>query len=131
LQEQRVVRLMRSAGLKGKGRARRPPRPTTADPTHPVAANVLNRDFRADRPNQKWLADITYIDTPEGFLYLAALLDVFSRRVVGWAMANHMREDLIEDALRLVLAQRQPSAISCTTPRPTATFRSRQRVHQR
>ena len=105
--KQRVARLMRSAGLRGTGRARRRPRTTTVDPTHPVAANVLNRDFSANTPNQKWLAAIPYIDTLEGFLYLAGVLDVFSRRVVGWAMADHMREALVEDALRLALAQRQ------------------------
>jgi putative transposase len=104
----RVERLMRSAGLCGKGRARRRPRTTHADPTRAVVGNVLNRDFTAAQPNQKWLADITYIDTLEGFLYLAGILDVFSRRVVGWAMAQHMREDLVEEALRLALAQRQP-----------------------
>jgi len=105
----RVARLMRSAGLRGKGRARHRPRTTQVDPTRAPAPNLLNRDFSADGPNQKWLADITYIDTQEGFLYLAGVLDVFSRRVVGWAMADHMREDLVEDALWLALAQRRPS----------------------
>ncbi len=104
----RVARLMRSAGLRGKGRARQRPHTTQADPAHAAVPNVLNRDFSADGPNQKWLADITYIDTQEGFLYLAGVLDVFSRRLVGWAMADHMREDLVEDALRLALAQRRP-----------------------
>ena len=104
----RVGRLMRSVGLHGKGRARHRPRTTQADPRRIPAPNVLQRDFSANRPNQKWLADITYIDTQEGFLYLAGVLDVFSRRVVGWAMADHMREDLVEDALRLALAQRRP-----------------------
>jgi putative transposase len=106
--KQRVARLMRSQGLQGKARARRRPRTTVSDPTRSPAANVLNRDFRANQPNRKWLADITYIDTREGFLYLAGVLDVFSRRVVGWAMADHMAETLVEDALRLALAQRQP-----------------------
>ena len=105
----RVARLMHSAGLRGRGRARHRARTTQADPTHTPAPNVLNRNFSADRPNQKWLADITYIDTQEGFLYLAGVLDVFSRRLVGWAMADHMREDLVENALRLALAQRRPS----------------------
>src|SRR5689334_9816193 len=100
---------MRQAGLRGKGRAHRRPRTTTADPTRPPAPNLLNRDFTAQQPNTKWLTDITYIDTVEGFLYLAAVLDVFSRRIVGWAMANHMREELVEEALRFALAGRQPS----------------------
>jgi putative transposase len=107
--KQRVARLMRAAGVQGKGRGRRRPRTTAADPTRRTAANVLNRDFSAEGPDQKWVADITYIDTLEGFLYLAAILDVFSRRVVGWAMAEHLRGDLVEDALRLALAQRQPN----------------------
>jgi transposase InsO family protein len=107
--KQRVARLMHSAGLQGKGRARRRPRTTVSDPTPAAAPNVLNRDFSADRPNPKWLVDITYIDTLEGVLYLAGVLDVFSRRAVGWAMADHMREELVEDALRLALSQRQPT----------------------
>jgi putative transposase len=106
--KQRVARLMRSQGLQGKARARRRPRTTVSDPTRSPAANVLNREFHADQPNHKWLADITYLDTQEGFLYLAGVLDIFSRRVVGWAMADHMAETLVEDALRLALAQRQP-----------------------
>ena len=106
--KQRVARLMSAAGLAGKGRGRHRPRTTVSDPTRPAASNLLNRDFSAERPNAKWLADITYIDTREGFLYLAAVLDVFSRRVVGWAMADHLREPLVEEALRLALAQRQP-----------------------
>ncbi len=106
--KQRVTRLLRGPGLQGKGRGRRRARTTLADPTHRVVANGLNRDFSADGPNQKWLADITYIDTLEGFLYLAGILDVFSRRVVGWAMADHMRQELVEDALRLAFSQRQP-----------------------
>jgi putative transposase len=106
--KQRVARRMHEAGLQGKGRSRHRPRTTVSDPARPAASNLLNRDFSAERPNAKWLADITYIDPLEGFLYLAAVLDVFSRRVVGWAMADHLREQLVEDALRLALAQRQP-----------------------
>ncbi len=71
--KQRVARLMNKAGLQGKGHARRRPRTTVRDMARPVAPNLLNRDFSADRPNAKWLADITYIDTLEGFLYLAGV----------------------------------------------------------
>src|SRR5258708_14284152 len=106
--KQRVTRLMRGQGRQGKGRGRPRPRTTWADPTHRVAANVLNRDFSADGPNQKWLADITYIDTLEGFLYLAGILAVFSRRVLGWAWADHLRKELVEAALRMASSQRQP-----------------------
>jgi putative transposase len=79
----------------------------------PVAPNVLKRDFGAERPNEKWLADITYIPTEEGWLYLAATLDLYSRRVVGWAMADRMTNDLTLDALRMAVQQREvdPSLI--------------------
>jgi putative transposase len=87
--KQRVARLMRQAGLQGKGRTRRRVRTTVSDPTRPTAPNLLERDFSAETPNQKWLTDITYIDTLEGTLYLAGVLDAFSRRLVGWAMADH------------------------------------------
>jgi hypothetical protein len=67
---------------------------------------VLNREFTAERPNAKWLADITYLDTYEGWLYLAAVLDVYSRRIVGWSMHTRLTTDLVEDALRMALGQR-------------------------
>jgi len=76
---------------------------------HAVAPNVLQRNFEADQPNQKWLTDITYIPTMEGWLYLAAVLDLYSRRVVGWAMSNRMTRDLTISALRMALLQRQPA----------------------
>ncbi len=106
--QHRVARLRRSAGWQGKGRARHRPRTTHSDLTRAAAPNVLNRSFSADRPNQKWLADLTSIDPPEGYLYLAGVVDVFSRRLVGWARADPMREDLVEAALRMALVQRQP-----------------------
>lgn len=105
----RVERLMRVQAIQGVSRCRK--RPTTTDSRHklPVAPNVLNRDFSASRPNQKWLGDITYIDTREGFLYLASLEDVFSRRIVGWAMADHMETSLVNSALDMALFHRQPT----------------------
>jgi putative transposase len=105
----RVERLMRVLHIQGLSRRRK--RPTTTDSNHklPVASNVLNRDFSARAPNQKWLGDITYIDTLEGFLYLASLEDVFSRRIVGWAMADHMQTSLVASALGMALFQRQPN----------------------
>jgi transposase InsO family protein len=75
-----------------------------------VAANLLDRDFLASRPNEKWSGDITAIWTMEGWLYLAAVLDLFSRRVIGWAMAARQDERLVENALRMALQQRRPSA---------------------
>jgi transposase InsO family protein len=101
----RVARLMRRNGL--KARCRRRYRVTTkVDERHPVATNVLDRDFTAQQPNQKWLADITYIDTQQGWLYLAAVLDVFSRRIVGWSMQKRMTKSLVIDALQMALGQR-------------------------
>ena len=104
----RVARLMRQQQLVAKHRRRRV---KTTDSRHrlPVAPNRLNRDFSAERPNEKWVADFTYIDTAEGWLYLALVLDVFSRKLVGWAMDTHRQTALVERALRMALAQRQPA----------------------
>jgi transposase InsO family protein len=74
-----------------------------------VADNLLGRDFTAQAPNQKWLGDITYIATQEGWLYLASLEDVCSRRIVGWAMDERLKGELVERALRMALARRQPA----------------------
>jgi len=91
----RVARLMGEVGLAAK--QSRKFKITTTDSNHddPVAPNVLDRDFTAERPNQKWLADITYIPTDEGWLYLAAVLDLYSRRIVGWAMADTLERQLV------------------------------------
>lgn len=102
----RVARLMRTNGIVAR-RRKRYKVTTQVDARRPVAPNVLARDFTADRPNAKWLADITYIDTYEGWLYLAALMDVYSRRIVGWSMQIHMRSELSEDALLMALGQRK------------------------
>jgi len=106
----RVARLMRAASLTGIRRGRRVPRTTVADPTRAAAPNRLDRDFAATAPNQVWVGDLTYIPTREGWLYLAVLLDAHSRRVVGWAMADHLRAELAVDALALALGRRRPSA---------------------
>ena len=84
--------------------------PTTTDSNHnlPIAENLLNRDFTATRPDEKWVSDITYIPTEEGWLDLAVVIDLFSRKVVGWAMENHMRTDLVIDAFDMALAHRRP-----------------------
>jgi transposase InsO family protein len=73
-----------------------------------VAENLLNREFAADRPNQKWVTDITCIPTDEGWLYLAGVLDLFSRKIVGWAMADHLRTDLVSEALQMAIQHRCP-----------------------
>jgi putative transposase len=105
----RVARLMGLAGLKVK-QTRRFRATTKRNKADRVAPNLLNRDFGAERPNQKWLADITYIPTLEGWLYLAAILDLFSRRVIGWAMSDRMTTDLTLAALKMAIRQRQPGA---------------------
>jgi putative transposase len=107
--ENRVARLMRLYHIQAK-QTRCYKGTTKRNKTHPVAPNVLQRDFAADRPNQKWLADITYIPTLEGWLYLAAILDLYSRRVVGWAMSDRMTSNLTTSALNMALCQRQPAS---------------------
>lgn len=107
--ENRVARLMRQHGLQAR-QVKAYKVTTKADETHPVAPNLLDGDFSAARPDEKWLADISYIPTAEGWLYLAAIMDLFSRRIVGWAMASRMTSTLVEDALRMALRQRRPAA---------------------
>jgi transposase InsO family protein len=103
----RVARLMRLRSLRAK-QVRRFRATTKRNRTHRAAPNRLKRDFTTDRPNQKWLADITYIPTLEGWLYLAAILDLFSRRIVGWAMADRMTTELTRRALQMAIRQRRP-----------------------
>lgn len=103
----RVERLMRENGI--RARVRRPFRRTT-DSAHgyPVAPNLLDREFDPKRPNQVWATDITYIWTREGWLYLAVVMDLFSRRIVGWSMADHMRTGLVANAMAMALGNRLP-----------------------
>jgi putative transposase len=103
----RVARLMQKAGLQGCIRGRR--KRTTRRDEHAVPApDLVRRNFAAASPNRLWTADITYVHTQEGFLYLAFILDVYSRRVVGWSMANHLRTELVVDALEMALWRRKP-----------------------
>lgn len=104
----RVARLMSSHQIRAK-QPRRRIRTTQSDPGLPVAPNLLEQDFSAQRPNQKWVSDITYIPTGEGWLYLAVVMDLFSRRIVGWAMAARMTRELVLQALRMACKQRQPA----------------------
>ena len=103
----RVERLMRQHGLSGLVRRRRG-RTTIRVPGVRVCDDLLERDFTATAPNQKWVADITYLRTWEGWLYLVAVQDLYSRRIVGWAMADHMRTELVVDALQMALSHRRP-----------------------
>jgi transposase InsO family protein len=104
--ENRVARLMRLRGLRAR-QTRTYKSTTKRNQADPVAPNVLKRDFEAGRPNEKWVADITYIPTEEGWLYLAVALDLFSRRVVGWAMSDRMTSNLTTNALRMAFHQRE------------------------
>lgn len=104
----RVARLMRRHGIAGARPKRKRPVTTQRDGRAGAAPNLLAQDFVATRPNEKWLADITYIDTDEGWLYLAAVLDLFSRAIVGWSMADHLRSELVEEALKMALGRRFP-----------------------
>ncbi|MGH2445375.1 MAG: IS3 family transposase [Candidatus Limnocylindria bacterium] len=105
----RVARLMRRAGLSGVQR-RRFVRTTIRDAAAAPAADLVGRRFTRDAPDRLWVADITYLPTAAGFLYLAAILDAWSRRVVGWAMAPHVRATLVSAALAMAVARRQPGA---------------------
>jgi putative transposase len=104
----RVARLMREAGIQGKMPRRKHPRTTQTDDTHPVAPNLLNRQFSGKKRHEVWLTDITYIETMEGYLYVAGVLDLGSREIVGLAMADHMRTELVDKALEMALVQQRP-----------------------
>jgi transposase InsO family protein len=104
----RVERLMRAAGLAVPARRRRTPRTTDSRHDHPVAPNLLERRFAADRPDAVWLADLSYIPTGEGWLYLAAVRDLATREIVGWSMADHLGAELACDALLMAIRRRQP-----------------------
>ncbi len=103
----RVERLMRQAGLSGLI-AKKYRSTTVRVPGVRVAEDLLDRDFAAGAPNRCWVADITYLRTWEGWLYLVAVQDLYSRRIVGWSMADHMRTELVSDALQMALARRRP-----------------------
>ena len=104
----RIARLMREAGLQAIQRRKFKVTTTDSDHNYPVAPNRLNQAFRTSRANEKWVADITYIPMDEGWLYLAAILDLHSRRIVGWAMSDSRHRQLVIDALLMVVQSRQP-----------------------
>ena len=106
----RVARLMRAANVRGVSR-RKAPRTTQRRLGARPAPDLVKRNFTASRPNELWVADITYIRTWAGFLYLAVVVDVWSRRVVGWAMATHLRTELVMDALHMAILQRHPQDV--------------------
>jgi putative transposase len=110
LGRKRVARLMRTARVAGVSRRRRV-WTTRRDPAARPAPDLVERAFTVDAPNRLWVADITYIATWAGFLYLAVVLDAWSRRVVGWAMATHLRTELVLDALNMAVTQRRPTHV--------------------
>ena len=108
MSKKRVERLMKKAGIhaitKKKYRAT-----TDSKYSLPVAANSLNRNFSVDKPNQFWVADITYVSTRKGWLfYLSAIMDLYSRKIVGWSMKNQITQDLVIEALNMAIKQRRP-----------------------
>jgi putative transposase len=105
----RTARLMREAGLRTKYK-KRFVTTTKSNHQHGIAENVLARGFKAEKPNQKWVTDITYIPTTQGWLYLAVVLDLFSRKIVGWAFSNSLETKLVLDALEMARKKRKPSA---------------------
>jgi transposase InsO family protein len=107
--ENTVAKVMREQGIRSVVSRRFKVRTTDSSHDHPVAPNVLGRDFTADAPDRKWAADITYVATGQGWLYLAVVIDLCTRRVVGWAMADHLRAELCLDALDMALKRRRPA----------------------
>jgi putative transposase len=106
----RVARLMRQAGIQGAKRRGRPWRTTTPDPSALRRPDLVRRDFSAAGPDRLWVGDFTYLRSWEGASFFSFVIDAFSRRVVGWQLASHMRTDLVLDALRMALGQREPGA---------------------
>ncbi|MFC1960382.1 IS3 family transposase [Chloroflexota bacterium] len=102
----RVARLMRLNGIRAQ-RKQRYKVTTKRNPAREPAPNLLAQDFNADAVNEKWVADITYINTREGWLYLAAILDVYSRKIVGWSMSERLQKRLVEDALAMAVGRRE------------------------
>jgi putative transposase len=106
----RVKRLMRAHGIQGAKRRGKPWRTTIADPSAVRSPDRVNRDFTAPGPDRLWVADFTYLRCWEGVVFFAFVIDVYSRRIVGWQFASHMRTDLVLDALRMALARRRAGA---------------------
>jgi len=107
----RIARLMRQAGLAGASRRRIAVTTTRRDRDARPAPDLVDRDFTATAANQLWVADITFVPTVTGFLFLAVVLDAWSRKIVGWSMANHLRAELVIDALEMAIGQRRPGGV--------------------
>jgi transposase InsO family protein len=109
LNRKTVARIMRESSIRSKVARRFRARTTDSRHEHPAAENVLGRNFTAREPDAAWLCDITYIPTGEGFVYLAGVMDLFSRKIVGWSMAAHLRVGLVREALGMATAARDPA----------------------
>ena len=122
----RIERLMRLQALKARPRRRRLPPDLGERQVAAVAANVLDRSFEAPAPNRKWIADFTYVWTAEGWLYVAAVVDLFSRRVVGWSMNTAMTAQLVTDALVMAISAFAWRALNCQaqTPGPQSRLKT-------
>lgn len=103
-----VAKVMRGSGIRARSKRKFVPRTTDSTHPQPVAPNVLGRRFETEAPDRKWVVDITYVPTDEGWLYLAGVLDLCSRKIVGWSMADHLRAELVSDALSMAVAHRRP-----------------------
>ena len=108
--ENTVAKLMKERQIKAKTKKKFVPRTTDSSHDQPLAKNVLNREFAALMPNEKWAVDITYIPTDEGWLYLAGVMDLCSRKIVGWSMREHMQTELVTEALTMAILHRRPGA---------------------
>jgi putative transposase len=106
--KKRVARLMKGLGIEGVSRRGKKPRTTVAAETAPPAPDLVERRFVADRPNALWLADITYVETRQGYLFLAVVMDMFSRKIVGWSMRDDLKAELVVDALAMAVTRRRP-----------------------
>jgi len=111
ISRKRIARLMKQRGCCVKTKKAWKPCTTQANSDHPIRSNILNREFQADRPHQKWMSDITYIRTQLGFLYLAAVIDLYSRKIVGFALADHMESTLVEQAFKMAWHQESPTQL--------------------
>ena len=105
-----MARLMRELAIQGVSRRGKKPRTTVADEKAPPAPDLVERRFVADRPNVLWLADLTYVETRQGYLFLAVVMDMFSRKIVGWAMRDDLKAELVVDALAMAVSRRRPPA---------------------
>jgi transposase InsO family protein len=108
--ENTVADIMKERRIRARTKKKFVPRTTDSVHRRPVAENVLDRQFDAELPNRKWAADITCVPTDQGWLYLAGVIDLCSRKVVGWSMADHLRTELVSDALEMAIARRNPGA---------------------